>query len=93
MGYPNIPSARGFNATLPAIPQAGAHLIDKDAVKFSLLSVDGRLHRFALTVDDAKWLFATFIDALFPRAGRLLSFWLYRASRGCVQQMEIREAA
>lgn len=93
MRYPNIPAARGFNATMPAIPQAGARLIDKDAIKFSLRSVDGRVHRFALTVDDAKWLLATFIDALFPRAGRLLSFWLYRTSRSCVQKMECKEAA
>lgn len=89
MRYPTVPPGIGFNATMPATPIAGARLIDKDAIKFSLRTVDGRMHRFALTAGDAKWLLATFIDALFPRAGRLLTFWIYRTSRCGVQSSSV----
>lgn len=69
----------------PCIPACGLGTMNGRAYKFSVKTENGVIHRFLLDRAGACWLAASFVSALFPRAGRFLSWLIQRLANTGVQ--------
>lgn len=79
--FPRLEDGPPKRSWSPCIAACGLGTRNGRAYKFSVQTEDGVTHRFLISRSHACWLAATFVDALFPRAGKWLAWLLYRERR------------